>query len=189
MIVISEKENTHISKFLSLVLRHKPDEIGLALDDNGWADVAELITKSTAAGIQLTPVILEHIVASNAKKRFAFNEAGDRIRANQGHSVNIELALAPVQPPPILFHGTADRFLSSIMEQGLLKQERQHVHLSADIDTAISVGRRHGRPVVLEIEAMQMFNEGHEFFLSDNGVWLTDRVPKEYLSLSSPKIS
>ena len=179
--MISEKENTHISKFLSLVLRHKPEEIGLTLDANGWADVDELIEKCDTAGVMLTPAILEHIVASNAKKRFAFNEQGNKIRASQGHSVDVELALAPMQPPAVLFHGTADRFVASIQEHGLLKQQRQHVHLSADVATALSVGKRHGHPVVFEVAALQMFNEKHEFFLSDNGVWLTNVVPKEYL--------
>ena len=121
------------------------------------------------------------MVETNAKKRFAFNEQGDKIRASQGHSIEVELGLEPVEPPVILYHGTAEQSASSIREQGLIRQQRHHVHLSSTVETAINVGGRHGRPVVLEVLARQMFEDGYKFFLSANGVWLTDHVPAKYL--------
>ena len=181
--MINEKENIRISKFLSWVLRHKPHEIGLTLDENGWADVNDLIKKSKDANIHLTIDILKHIVDTNPKKRFSFNKQQDRIRANQGHSIEVDLALAPQEPPQFLFHGTAERFAESILENGIVKQERHHVHLSPDIKTAINVGQRHGKPVVFEIAAAQMHQDGFEFFISENGVWLIDNVPAKYLRL------
>ena len=182
-IMINEKENTRISKFLSWVLRHKPHEIGLTLDENGWVDVNSLIEKSKAANIELTVDILKHIVDTNSKKRFSFNEQQDKIRANQGHSIEIDLALTQQEPPVFLFHGTAERFAGSILEKGIVKQDRHHVHLSPDVKTAINVGQRHGKPVVFEIAAGQMHKDGFEFFISDNGVWLTNNVPVKYLKL------
>jgi putative RNA 2'-phosphotransferase len=179
--MITEKENIRISKFLSLVLRHKPEQIGIELDDNGWADVSLLIQKCNEASIPLTFEILKHIVATNSKKRFAFNEQENKIRANQGHSVEVELHLKPIEPPVILYHGTAEKFVSFILEKGLARQQRQHVHLSASIDTAIAVGQRHGKPFVFEILALEMFKDNYEFFLSENGVWLTNAVPAKYL--------
>ena len=181
--MISEKQNTRISKFLSWALRHKPHEIGLVLDENGWADVNSLIERSKAANIELTVDILKHIVDTNSKKRFSFNEQQDKIRANQGHSIEVDLALTLQEPPEFLFHGTAERFADSILENGIVKQERHHVHLSPDVKTAINVGQRHGKPVVFEIAAGQMHKDGHEFFISDNEVWLTDNVPSKYLKL------
>jgi len=180
---LSEKENIRISKFLSWALRHKPHEIGLTLDENGWADVNELIEKSQSVNVQLSFDILKHIVDTNSKKRFSFNEEQNKIRANQGHSIEIDLALAPKEPPEFLYHGTAERFADPILQKGIIKQDRHHVHLSTDIKTAIAVGQRHGKPVVFEIKASQMYKDGHEFFISDNGVWLTDSVPAKYLSL------
>ncbi len=170
------------SKFLSLVLfRHNPAKIGLTLDENGWAEVDELIRLSNHYGVRLTRPLLEQVVAENDKKRYAFSEDGKRIRANQGHSVDVDLALSPVQPPETLFHGTAAHFVASIREQGLLSGRRKHVHLSADRATAENVGRRHGRPVVLVIRAIQLAQAGSQFFISDNGVWLTGHVPTEYI--------
>lgn len=177
----NEKEITRISKFLSLVLRHKPEQISLELDSNGWADVNELIQKCKQSNIPLSLDILKHVVETNSKKRFAFNEQQNKIRANQGHSIEVELELKAIEPPDILYHGTAERFVSSILEKGLLKQQRRHVHLSSDIETAINVGRRHGRPFVFEVLAYQMFSDNYQFFLSDNGVWLTNDVPSKYL--------
>lgn len=174
-----------LSKFMSLVLRHKPEEIGLVLDDNGWASVEELITRANSRGVRLTRDILQVVVETSDKKRFALSEDGIRIRANQGHSVEIDLALTPRQPPEILFHGTASRFLDSIRAQGLLRGKRQHVHLSPDETTAIKVGQRHGRPVVLRVLAERMHQSGHTFYLSDNGVWLIEHVPGEYLLFPS----
>lgn len=170
-----------ISKFLSFVLRHQPAAIGLELDANGWADVNELIAKSNKENIPLTPELLQHIVETNSKKRFAFNEQGSKIRASQGHSIEIDLALSAVEPPEILYHGTAEKFVASILENGLVKQQRQHVHLSPDTETAIKVGQRHGKPKVLQVLAKQMHDEGHKFYLSANGVWLVDEVPPQFL--------
>jgi putative RNA 2'-phosphotransferase len=190
--MITEKESKRISKFLSFILRHNPQQIGLELDTNGWADVNSLIEKCSLANIPLTLDILKHIVETNSKKRFAFNENETRIRASQGHSIEVELALKPIKPPSVLYHGTAARFVPSILENGLTKQQRQHVHLSLNIETAIDVGRRHGKPVVFEIAAQQMFEDNYQFFLSDNGVWLTGNVLPKYLKelvagVSSPK--
>lgn len=169
------------SKFLSLVLRHDPGKIGLRLDDAGWADVDALLSAAAAAGVRIDRPTLERVVAENDKKRFAFSEDGKRIRASQGHSVDVDLGLQPQTPPELLFHGTATRFVDSIRENGLHSASRTHVHLSADEATATSVGQRHGRPVVLTIAAGRMHRDGHAFYRSDNGVWLTDAVPAQYI--------
>ncbi|WP_400083105.1 RNA 2'-phosphotransferase [Yoonia sp. R78084] len=161
------------SKFLSYILRHKPDAIGLTLDPEGWANIEELIAK---ADISLDRDTLRKVVATSDKKRFAISADGLSIRANQGHSIAVNLGLEPAEPPELLYHGTATRFLESIKVQGLLPQNRQYVHLSADHDTAVSVGQRHGKPVVLTIPALQMHHQGHQFFQAKNGVWLTERV-------------
>lgn len=174
---VTDKERNKKSKFLSLVLRHKPEEIGLVLDGEGWAVTDELLAK---ADISLEE--LKEIVTTNEKQRFAFSNDQSKIRASQGHSVSVDLALQPALPPEILYHGTADRNIPSILEKGLVKGSRNHVHLSANIETAITVGRRYGKPVVLEIRARQMAAEGHEFFISENGVWLTDSVPAGFIA-------
>ncbi|GAB7129281.1 RNA 2'-phosphotransferase [Silvimonas sp. JCM 19000] len=172
------------SKFLSLVLRHKPEQIGLTLDANGWADLDELIELARQYGAQLDrPTVLE-IVATSDKKRFALNEDQSRIRASQGHSVAIDLALAPVEPPAMLFHGTATRFVDSIREQGLRPGSRQHVHLSQDVATATTVGARHGRAVVLTVDTAAMQRDGKVFYRSENGVWLTLAVPPQYIDFA-----
>jgi putative RNA 2'-phosphotransferase len=171
-----------ISKFLSLILRHKPEEINLQLDENGWVSVKELIEKANAKGIVLDKAMLEVIVETNDKKRFAFNTDKTMIRASQGHSIDVELKLDPVQPPGILYHGTATRFLESIMSGGLQKQSRQHVHLSATVETAKAVGSRHGKPAILAIDAKAMHIESFKFYLSANNVWLTDEVPVKFFS-------
>jgi putative RNA 2'-phosphotransferase len=181
--MLSEKEITRLSKFLSLVLRHKPEEIGITLDENGWTDVGDLISKAAGHGIHFTPVVLKHIVDTNSKKRFAFNATFDKIRASQGHSVDIDIAYEAQMPPAILYHGTAEKVVAEILRTGIEKRQRRHVHLSADLDTAINVGQRHGRPVVLEVLAAQMSTEGFEFYLSENKVWLTDSVPARYLRI------
>ncbi len=170
---------TKISKFLSLILRHKPETINLKLDKNGWADIDELIDKSI--DMSLTRELITEVVEKNDKKRFIID--GDRIRANQGHSLAIDLELKPLTPPDILYHGTATRFLDSIMQKGLTKQSRQHVHLSAELTTAIAVGKRHGKVVVLEIDAKKMVENGDTFYLSNNGVWLTDFVGVAFLKV------
>jgi putative RNA 2'-phosphotransferase len=172
---------TSTSKFLALVLRHKPDEIGLTLDPNGWADVEELLLRCNARGKRVTRALLERVVAENDKKRFAFSDDGSRIRASQGHSVEVDLALNPLEPPELLFHGTADRNRNSIRAGGLHSAQRQHVHLSLDVATATKVGQRHGKPIILKVRAREMWKAGHPFYLSANGVWLTDRVPPEFI--------
>lgn len=169
------------SKFLSLILRHKPEVVGVQLDSQGWIEIKVLLEAMAKNGRHLTRPQLDEIVASNDKKRFTFNEDGSQIRANQGHSVSIDLALEPQVPPDTLFHGTAVRFLDAIREQGLIKRSRQHVHLSADEKTAHKVGSRHGKPVILRIDAKKMHANQHQFFISKNGVWLTDHVPTQYI--------
>lgn len=169
------------SKFLSLILRHKPETIGLALDENGWANTDEVLTKMNAHGHSLTLENLKSIVENNDKKRFAFSEDFSRIRASQGHSVEIDLNLLPKTPPNILYHGTAERNIASIQQQGLIKGSRHYVHLSADIETATKVGMRYGKPVVLTINAKAMHRQGIIFFQSQNGVWLTDHVLPQYI--------
>lgn len=178
---MSSKSTTRTSKFLSLILRHKPETIGVTLDQQGWVDVDELLEKMNAKGHPISRAQLEQIIAENDKKRFAFSEDGRRIRANQGHSVAVDLSLERLEPPTILYHGTLRRNRVSIEEHGLLKQKRQHVHLSADRDTARQVGQRYGKPIVLDIAARRMFEEGYHFFRSENGVWLTDLVPPSFI--------
>lgn len=172
---------TRTSKFLSLVLRHRPELIGITLDSAGWVSAAELLRACRAHGRPLTPEELREVVASNDKRRFSFSEDGRKVRANQGHSVPVELGYSPTVPPEILYHGTAEKFLPLIREEGLKKGARHHVHLSADEETAERVGGRRGRPVILKVESGRMRQEGYEFFLSANGVWLTEHVPPEYL--------
>jgi putative RNA 2'-phosphotransferase len=174
---------TDTSKFMSYVLRHAPQSIGLDLDANGWASLDDLIDRANAAGTPLTRDSVLAIVAQSDKKRFTLSEDGRRIRAAQGHSVAVDLNLAPAVPPAILFHGTADRFLEAILREGLDPRDRQHVHLSADAVTAVTVGARHGKPVVLRVDAGAMHAAGLAFWRADNGVWLTGRVPSSYLSL------
>ena len=172
------------SKFLSLVLRHKPEEIGLQLDPAGWADVDELIrlANAHANGLSFDRPLVEAIVASSDKKRFALSPDGQRIRANQGHSVEIALGLPPSVPPDVLYHGTATRFLESIYASGLHAGSRQHVHLSASPEVARQVGSRHGKPVVLVVDAKKMAAAGSVFYIADYAVWLTVSVPAIYLS-------
>lgn len=178
------KEAKRISKFLSLVLRHCPETIGLDLDNNGWAKVSELMDKAAQKNVHFNKEDLEWIVANNDKQRFAFNEDYSKIRANQGHSLKaIDLQLQAIEPPRILYHGTVTKFIDSIKASGLQKRSRQHVHLSADLTTAKTVASRRGVPVILKIEALKMHQEGFAFYQSKNGVWLTDEVPKEYIKI------
>lgn len=179
--MIAEKENTKISKFLSLVLRHQPETIGIELDENGWTTVDELIEKSSKAGVQFDLETLKHVVDTNSKKRFSLNESFDRIRASQGHSVEVDLGYTAKTPPEILYHGTATKNIDSIMASGLQKRDRNHIHLSLDMETAVKVGQRHGKVFVFEVQTGQMHSDKFEFFLSENGVWLTDNVPAIYL--------
>ncbi|PHN02852.1 RNA 2'-phosphotransferase [Flavilitoribacter nigricans] len=173
----------HLGKFLSLVLRHKPEVIGIQLDPRGWVDVQTLLTQCLAHGKAIDEATLQAIIATNNKQRYILSQDGKQIRANQGHSVPILLDYAPETPPAHLYHGTAERFLDSILEKGLLKQQRHHVHLSGDRETASQVGRRHGKLVILEINTGQMHRDGLEFFHTPNGVWLTEHVPARYIEV------
>ena len=179
-----DRSLTSLSKFVSLVLRHEPQRIGLTLDAQGWASVEELLAAAARHGTALTREKLERIVAENEKQRFAFSGDGQWIRARQGHSVDIDLGLTPQIPPEVLYHGTATRFLDSIRATGLEARSRQHVHLSRDAATAQHVGQRHGKSIVLKVRAGQMHAAGHAFYLSENDVWLTADVPPEFLDES-----
>lgn len=182
---MNEKTAKHISKLLSLVLRHSPETIDLKLDKNGWATVEELIQKCNKAGNSIDFDLLEYVVENNDKMRFSFNDDKAKIRANQGHSISVELNLKEVEPPEYLYHGTVAKFISEIKDKGLQKMTRQHVHLSADKETATKVGSRRGVPVILIINSAAMFREGYKFYLSDNNVWLTDAVPIKYIQFQS----
>ncbi len=171
-----------ISKRLSLILRHQPEKAGLTLGDGGWVAVAELLAGLDTIGWGISEDDLHRVVAHNDKKRFTLSEDGAMIRAAQGHSVEIVQDLATIIPPDTLFHGTATRFLDAILAEGLKKMSRQHVHLSADIDTATRVGQRHGKPVILTVASAAMHADGHAFYRADNCVWLTDTVPSRYLT-------
>ena len=172
------------SKFLALVLRHRPEAIGLVLDEAGWADIDTLIARA-APHHPLTRALIERAVAENDKQRYAISDDGRRIRARQGHSIEVDLALPALAPPALLYHGTATRFLEAILREGLTKRQRQHVHLSADVATATRVGARHGRPVVLRVDAAAMAAAGHVFRQAENGVWLTDTAPAAFLAIDA----
>lgn len=174
-------DDVKLGKFLSLILRHKPETIGITLDKNGWVDVKELIEKIKLSGRYIDMEILERIVRENNKKRYSFDEKKEKIRANQGHSIEVELNLKEMIPPTILYHGTATRFLESIREKGIIKGNRQYVHLSKDIETARNVGQRHGEAVILSIDIEGLKNIGHKFYLSENKVWLCDDIPSKYI--------
>jgi putative RNA 2'-phosphotransferase len=178
---IKDTNATAISKFLSFILRHKPEEIGLQLDPEGWANISELI-ECAKPQVELTFEMIEQVVIESEKQRFKLSDDKTCIRANQGHSVKVDLKLIPVTPPAILYHGTAEQNWGSIIKQGLKPQSRHHVHLSQDRETAIKVGQRHGKPIVLLINSERMQLEGVEFYQSDNGVWLTDVVLPQFIS-------
>ena len=168
-----------ISKYLSFILRHQPDSINLTLSDEGWANIDELIDKTKK--FKLTKESLQTTVDTNNKKRFLISHDGLRIKANQGHSIKVKLELEAMIPPKFLLHGTTQRFVESIFKEGLSKQQRHHVHLSETEETAMSVGSRYGKPVLLKIASKQMHDDGFEFFKTENNVWLVDNVPVEYL--------
>ena len=170
---------------MSYVLRHKPDAIGITLDPNGWAGVDDLLAAFQRDGKRYTREVIDRAVAENDKQRFEFSEDGTRIRARQGHSVKVDLGYEPAVPPDVLFHGTATRNLDSVREKGLLKMNRHHVHLSTSKETMLAVAQRHGKPVILEVEAKRMHADGFEFFVTENDVWLVDAVPPTYLNLPS----
>ena len=175
------KKEENLGRFISMVLRHKPESIGITLDEHGWADVEALIKAMNAHGKYINKVMLEKIVAENDKKRYSFDESHSKIRANQGHSIAVNLELEKKIPPEILYHGTATRFLESIQKSGLLKMGRQYVHLSKDVQTATKVGQRHLKVIVLKVDTKKMIQDGYDFYLSKNGVWLCDTVPPQYL--------
>ncbi len=178
---MTDKETIRTSKFLSLVLRHEPERVGLKLGEAGWVGVDALLKALNSQGVSLTLDQLKHIVATSDKKRFAFSEDGQRIRASQGHSVEIDLQYPPQTPPEILYHGTAVRFLDSIRQHGLQKMERHDVHLSAETTLTLQVGGRHGKPVLLTIRVGDMNRAGFVFRCSANGVWLVDHVPPQFI--------
>ncbi|MDY3559551.1 RNA 2'-phosphotransferase [Gemmata sp. JC673] len=180
---MDEKQRTRISKFLSKVLRHEPEAAGLTLETGGWVPIADLLPGLARAGTRISREDLDVVVEKCDKQRFAIDDTGTKIRANQGHSAEVELQFEPVEPPNELFHGTAETNLSAVLRDGLLKMARHHVHLSADGITARKVGGRHGKPVVLTVLAAQMSTAGHVFYRSANGVWLVDHVPPQYLRL------
>ena len=178
---MKEKDKKSASRFMSLILRHEPERIGIALDKNGWADTNELLVGLNRNGYDVGLKELKEIVASNDKQRFKFNEDNTKIRANQGHSVAVEVKMEELEPPVVLYHGTATRFLGAIKKGGLISKNRLHVHLSDDKETALKVGARHGKSVILTINSHKMYEDGFKFYLSDNGVWLTDVVPVKYI--------
>ena len=180
---MNKKQTVKISKFMSLVLRHKPETINLTLDKNGWASVDDLIRKMNGLRVfDINRATLNEVVATNDKKRFAFNDDGTKIRASQGHSIkDVDLDLKPVMPPEMLYHGTAAHNSEVVHKEGIIKMGRNHVHLSSAVDTAIKVGSRHGQPLVLIVDAKKMYDNGHVFYLSENKVWLTDHVPAIFL--------
>jgi putative RNA 2'-phosphotransferase len=177
-----DKRLITVSKYLAKYLRHAPHELGLTLQPGGWVPVDDLLAAAKCNGFPISYDELVECVETNDKRRFAFDGTGELIRANQGHSVEVDLRLEERVPPEVLYHGTAGRFLPSILENGLDKGKRHHVHLSMDVETARKVGARRGKPVILEVAAGRMHRDGHTFFLSANGVWLTDAVPPGFLA-------
>lgn len=169
-----------VSKYMSLILRHKPETIGISLDEHGWANVEELIA-GIARNNEFNMDILEEIVRTDEKQRYSFNEDKTQIRANQGHSIPVDVELEEQVPPDILWHGTGEKYVSSIDKEGLIPKSRLYVHLSKDKETAVKVGSRHGNPVMYKIHAKRMYEDGYKFYLSVNGVWLTKEVPVKYL--------
>ncbi|MFF3515413.1 RNA 2'-phosphotransferase [Streptomyces sp. NPDC002573] len=179
-----ERRTVKVSKYLSKHLRHQPERIGLALDEGGWVEIDTLLAAAASHGFRITRTELDHVVATNDKRRFAIE--GTRIRAIQGHSIDVELGLPPATPPTYLYHGTVARHLDAIRAEGLRPMNRHDVHLSPDRETATRVGARRGRPVVLTVDAGAMHRDGHVFHVSANGVWLTQAVPPRYLRFPGP---
>lgn len=179
---MNEIEKKRIGKFISLILRHDPQKIGLKLDANGWANIDELIQESAKHRVKFTRKELDEIVTTNDKQRYSYNDDASKIRANQGHSINIDLELNPISPPPFLYHGTPEKFVTLIKEEGLKPMTRQYVHLSADKETATKVGTRRGKPYIFTILSGMMHEDGILFYQAANGVWLTDYVDPKYLS-------
>jgi putative RNA 2'-phosphotransferase len=183
---VDTKRLVRVSKFLSLHLRHQPADLGLTLEPGGWVPVADLFAGAARKGFPITADELGEVVRGSDKQRFAFDPTGTKVRANQGHSAEVDLQLEPADPPAVLYHGTADCFLGMIRRDGLLKMARHHVHLSPDTVTASKVGVRHGRLVLLQVDAAGMRSAGYTFYRSANGVWLVDAVPPQYLRVTPP---
>ena len=182
----SGRSGNSTSRFISLILRHKPQVIGITLDEHGWADVKELIDGvNRSEGHYLDQELLEEIVRTDEKQRYSFNEDHSLIRANQGHSIPVDVELEKRTPPDILWHGTGEKYVAPIKERGLLPKTRLYVHLSSDMETAKKVGSRHGKPVVFRVDCRQMEQDGYEFFLSANNVWLTKEIPAAYLTMKN----
>lgn len=178
---MSNLRRTHLSKFISKILRHSPEEIGLALEPGGWVAIDDLLAASARAGVAFTREELDEVVRTSDKQRFAIDDTGTKIRANQGHSAEVELQFERSEPPPLLYHGTPERNVEAILRVGLLKMARHHVHLSADTTTAAKVGERRGKAAILVVDAARMQAAGIAFFRSANGVWLVDHVPPEFI--------
>lgn len=178
---MDNKRLIKVSKYLSKHLRHQPERLGIVLGDGGWVEVEDLLAACRKNAFAISRAELDEVVAENDKQRFSFDESGRRIRANQGHSIGVDLGLQAVQPPESLYHGTVGNSLSSIQQSGLNKMSRDHVHLSVDLATASRVGARRGRPVILVVRALDMHAQGFEFFVSENGVWLTESVPPQFI--------
>lgn len=172
------------SVFISLILRHKPDVIGISLDEHGWANVQELINGINKTGkYSIDMPMLEGIVRTDNKQRYSFNEDRSKIRANQGHSINVDVELKEAVPPEILYHGTGEKYVDSINAEGLKPKSRLYVHLSKAVETALTVGSRHGKPIVYTIASGEMYRQGYTFYLSENGVWLTKNVPIDFMKI------
>lgn len=176
-------KNNKLSVFISLILRHKPETIGIKLDEKGYANTNELIDGINKTGRKINLETLEEIVRTDNKGRYSFNEDKSKIRANQGHSIKVDVELRECEPPKVLYHGTATRFLNSIIEKGIIKGSRLYVHLSKDIETASKVGKRHGELVLLKVDSETMYRDGCKFYISENGVWLTDYVSNKYITI------
>ena len=177
---------TKVSKYLSKHLRHQPERLGLTLQAGGWVEVKDLLAACRKNNFPISQEELESVVAESDKQRFAFDETGEKIRANQGHSTEVDLQLSPLEPPELLYHGTGERSVEAIMQAGILKMSRHHVHLSPDTETARRVGMRHGKPTILIVKAKEMHAAGHVFYCSANGVWLSENVPVQYI-VQQPK--
>jgi putative RNA 2'-phosphotransferase len=180
---MTENGKTHVSKFLSLVLRHKPEAVGISLEKDGWVETSKLITACAAKGKVFTMEDLIDIVKTDSKTRYAFNEDKSKIRANQGHTIEVKLDFECRRPPEVLYHGTFEKSLDIILKEGLSKMSRHHVHLSENLETARAVGARRGRPVILEVASGRMDMMGFVFSISANGVWLVDYVPPQFLKI------
>ncbi|GAA0968071.1 RNA 2'-phosphotransferase [Actinocorallia libanotica] len=185
---MDQKRRVRVSKYLARHLRHQPERLGIVLDPAGWTDVAALLAACRAHGLPLTPEELREVVETNDKQRFAFSEDGLRLRASQGHTVEVDLDLPAASPPPVLYHGTVSRALPFILREGLRPMARHDVHLSPDPETARKVGSRRGSPVVLTVDAAAMAADGHAFRVTPNGVWLTPAVPPAYLTFPAPTV-